>query len=282
VIYLSLGRSLWQRHALPGKGPRGLAAAGSNVYVAEYFSDALAVVKLHAADGASIERLRLGPEPQMTPERRGELLFHDATICYQQWVSCASCHPDGRADALNWDLMNDGTGNSKNTKSMLLSHRTPPSMAEGVRATAEAAVRAGLAHILFADRPEEEAAAIDAYLKSLQPAPSPRLRDGRLSPAAERGRQLFSSERIGCQRCHPPPLYSDLRTHDVGTGRPTERSRRFDTPTLVEVWRTAPYLHDGRFTTVRELLAEGKHGLDSNGEPSSRELDELVEFVLSL
>jgi len=180
--------------------------------------------------------------------------------------------------------MNDGTGNSKNTKSMLLAHRTPPSMAEGVRASAEVAVRAGLAHILFADRPEDEAAALDAYLTSLRPVPSPRLVDGRLSPAAERGRQLFSSDRIGCQRCHPPPLYTDLRAHDVGTVRPNERKGRFDTPTLAEVWRTAPYLHDGRYVTVRELLADGKHGLrpGPSGELSSGELDDLVEFVLSL
>ena len=30
----------------------------------------------------------------------------------------------------------------------------------------------------------------------------------------------------------------------------------FDTPTLIEVWRTAPYLHDGRYLTIEELIAE--------------------------
>jgi len=55
---------------------------------------------------------------------------------------------------LNWDLLNDGVGNPKHTKSMLLAHRTPPAMSEGVRLTAEAAVRSGLTHILYADRPE--------------------------------------------------------------------------------------------------------------------------------
>ncbi|MFQ5576179.1 MAG: glycosyltransferase family 39 protein, partial [Anaerolineae bacterium] len=47
---------------------------------------------------------------------------------------------------------------------------------------AEAGVRAGITHILFAVRPEEEAAAIDEYLKSLRPVPSPHLVDGNLSP----------------------------------------------------------------------------------------------------
>ncbi|MFH1924251.1 MAG: cell surface protein [Planctomycetota bacterium] len=283
-IYLSLGGTLWRRIPLPGIGPRGLTAAGSHVYVAQYFSDTVAVVDLATAGDTPVGTIALGPEPQLTQERRGELLFHDATICYQQWLSCASCHPDGRVDGLSWDLLNDGSGNPKDTKSMLLAHQTPPAMAERVRPSAEEAVRAGLTHILFTDRSEEEAVAIDAYLKSLTPVPSPRLIDGRLSPAAERGRKLYQSERVGCDRCHPPPLYTDLKAHNLGTRSPTGRRDRFDTPTLVEVWRTAPYLHNGRYTTIKELLAEGRHGLRPglSDDLSEREIDELVDFVLSL
>ncbi len=281
-IYLSLGESLWRRTTLSGKGPRGLATVGSKVYVAQYFSDTIAVVDLLSAGEVSLGTIALGPAPQLTAQRRGQMLFHDATLCYQRWQSCASCHPDGRADGLNWDLMNDGAGNSKNVKSMLFAHRTPPAMAEGVRESAELAVRAGLRHILFANRPEEEAAAIDAYLKSLRPVPSPRLVDGRLSRAAERGRKLFLSERVGCNRCHPAPLYTDLKMHNVGTRSPKEYGERFDTPALVEAWRTAPYLHDGRYTTIEELVGAGRHGRSGDDELSEREIDDLVEFVLSL
>lgn len=283
-IYTSLGESLWRRLKLPGNGPRGVAATGSKVYIAQYFSDSVAVVDLQASDDGAVGNIPLGPTPKLTQQRFGELLFHDATICYQRWQSCASCHPDGRADALTWDLMNDGFGNTKNTKSMLLSHRTPPAMAEGVRPSAEVAVRSGIVNILFAQRPEDEAIAIDAYLKALEPVPSPYLVDGRLSAAAERGRELFHSRRIGCQRCHPAPLYTDLKTHNVGTRTPNEYGERFDTPTLVEVWRTAPYMHDGRYTTIKQLLVEGRHGLRRKRGDSltKQELDDLVEFVLSL
>ena len=80
----------------------------------------------------------------MTAVRKGEMLFNDATICFQQWQSCVSCHPGGgRLDGLNWDLVNDGIGNTKNTKSLLLAHKTPPAMIRGIRENAEAAVRAG-------------------------------------------------------------------------------------------------------------------------------------------
>jgi cytochrome c peroxidase len=261
-----------------------LAVAGSKIYVAEYFSDSLAVVDLDAGPGAPVTAIALGQKPRLTAVRRGELLFNDATICYQHWQSCASCHPDGRSDALNWDLLNDGVGNPKNTKSMLLAHQTPPAMSEGVRLTAEAAVRSGLTHILFADRPEDQAAAIDEYLKSLRPMPSPHLVDGQLSPAAQRGKKLFESQHVGCHACHPAPLYTDLKVYRVGSRGPADYVDAFDTPTLVEVWRTAPYLHDGRYATIRELLVEGQHGRGEAGAAalSQQDLADLVAFVLSL
>ena len=275
---------LRRRIKLPGKGARGLAVVGSTAYVAAYFSDVICAVELEPNSSGNVATVALGPAPQLSTRRRGEMLFNDATICYQHWQSCASCHPDARVDGFNWDLTNDGVGNPKNTKSMLLAHRTPPSMSWGVRPSAEAAVRSGLAHILFADQPEADAAAIDEYLKSLKPVPSPQLVDGRLSPAARRGKQLFESDEVGCANCHPPPLYTDLLQHDVGTQGSYDHRARFDTPTLVESWRTAPYLHDGRYLTIKELIAEGRHGATRGNVDGldERQIDDLVEFVLSL
>jgi len=270
-----------RRVPLSGNGPRAVAVVGSKVFAAAYFSDTLEVLDLGAPAAARPRVIALGPRPQWSVQRRGEALFNDATVSYQHWQSCASCHPDGRSDALNWDLPNDGVGNSKKTKSMVLAHQTPPSMSLGVRGTAEAAVRAGLKTTMFADRPEEDAAAIDEYLKSLLPVPSPYLVDEDLSPAAERGLRLFASRRTGCMRCHPPPLYADLRSHDVGTQNGQELESRFDTPTLIEVWRTAPYLHDGRHESMKNLLLkEKRHGSVEGLSP--QEIDDLAEFVLSL
>jgi YVTN family beta-propeller protein len=283
-IYPSLGDSLWQRISLPGRGPAGMAVADSRVYVAQYFSDSVAVVNLSPQGGRFARTIPLGPEPELTVERKGEMLFHDATLCYQNWQSCASCHPDGRVDALNWDLENDGQGNPKNTKSMLVAHATPPAMARGVRASAEVAVRAGFTHILFSPREEEESAAIDAYLKSLSPVPSPHLVGGQLSPAATRGKELFFSRQIGCHRCHPPPLFTDKKMHLMKDIDGDRRTQPLDTPTLLEVWRTAPYPHHGRYTTIKALLAEGRHGLWHlpHDQPSDDQLNDLAEYVLSL
>jgi cytochrome c peroxidase len=250
-----------------------------------YFSDTLAVVDLNAdSTTASPAILPLGPQPQISESRRGEMLFHDATQCFQRWQSCATCHPDARADALNWDLLNDGYGNPKNTKSLLLAHRTPPAMSEGVRESAESAVRSGFRNILFAQCSEKDAQAVDAYLKSLRPVPSPHLLNGVLSPSAQRGKALFVSKRVGCAVCHPAPLFTDLKPHNVGTRGPNDRGDAFDTPTLIEAWRTAPYLHDGRCKTIAELIGKDNHG-DTIGEVkglSDREIADLAEYVLSL
>jgi len=271
-------------------GPRGLAVIGSKVYVALYFSDNLAVVDLESKSRRPVTTVALGTKPELTKARRGQMLFNDATLCFQHWQSCASCHPDARVDGLNWDLMNDGLGNPKNVRSMLLAHRTPPAMSTGVRPDAEAGVRKGFTHILMAVRPEEESTAIDEYLKSLRPVPSPHLVDGKLSPAAERGKKLFFDEEVGCAKCHPAepeqePLYTDLLVRDVASRGEYDRRDAFDTSTLIECWRTAPYMHDGHYTTMKELLTKGKHGNPGGGDVdklTEQQIDDLVEFVLSL
>ncbi|MBA7710092.1 hypothetical protein ES703_119022 [subsurface metagenome] len=280
---LSFLYGIRQRIKLCGKGPRALAIVGRRVYVAEYFTDSITLVDIEKKPIPETTVLLLGPRPQMTRRRRGEMLFNDASLCFQNWQSCASCHPGGgRADALNWDLLNDGIGNPKNTKSLLLAHKTPPAMITGVRDRAETAVRSGIKHILFATCPEEDAIAIDEYVKSLKPVPSPCLVNGRLSRSARRGRKVF--DKAGCASCHKGPLYTDLQKYDVGTGKGLDKDVEFDTPTLVEIWRTAPYLYDGRAATMKEVLTThnpgDKHGATSN--LTDNEINNLARFILSL
>ena len=279
---LSFLYGIRQRIKLPGRVPRALAVIRDKAYVAEYFTDSIAIVDINTKSRLKTTSIALGPKTQMTAVRWGQMLFNDARLCFQGWQSCTSCHPSGaRTDALNWDLLNDGLGNPKNTKSLLFAHETPPSMITGVRENAEAAVRAGITHIQFAVRPEEEAAAIDEYLKSLKPVPSPHLINGKLSESAERGRKIF--DKADCASCHTGPLHTDLKKHDVGTGKDLDKNRRFDTPTLIEIWRTAPYLYDGRAPTIEEMLTTynpgDKHGVTSN--LTEAEVKDLAEFILS-
>lgn len=280
---LSFLYGMRKRIKLPGKAPRAVTIIGNIAYVVEYFTDSIAIVDISTNSRPKPTSIALGPKTKMTSRRKGQMLFNDAQLCFQGWQSCASCHPsDARVDALNWDLLNDGLGNPKNTKSLLLAHKTPPAMITGIRENAEVAVRSGIRHIQFVVRPEEEADAIDEYLKSLEPVPSPYLVDNKLSESAERGKKIF--EKARCASCHKGSLYTDLQQHNVGTGQDLDKDRKFDTPTLVETWRTAPYLYDGRAATMKEVLtihnSGDRHGVTSN--LSDNEIKDLAKFVLSL
>ena len=161
-----------KRIALKGKGPRAIALAGSKVYAAEYFTGSVGIVDIDPAVRPKAKSFSLGSEPPLTLARQGEMIYHDATLSFQNWLSCSSCHPDARNDALNWDEMNDGFGNAKQIKSHLYSHSTPPTTVLGVRPNAETSVRAGLKYAYFNVLPESYGVAVDEYLKSLTPVPS--------------------------------------------------------------------------------------------------------------
>ena len=268
------------RIPLQGKGARYVSTNNNKVFISDYFSGGLSVV-----DGNKLNEVRfikLGDEPEADAVRKGELFFADATICFQNWQSCISCHPGVRADGLNWDLINDGIGNPKNTKSLLYSHVTPPSMITGIRATAEIAVRSGIRLIQFSERPEEDADCIDQYLRSLRPLPSPYLKNGKLSKLARKGEKIY--ERAGCADCHNGKYLTDGKKYDVGTGIDEYTNVPFDTPALKEIWRTAPYLYNGNAKTIRETLTvfnrEDKHGVTS--KLTEEEIGALEEYILSL
>ena len=277
--------NLIRRLDLPLQGPRGLAVApdGKLIASAGYFSGG---VVLTDGNGANPATVALGPQAPPSLSRQGEATFHDASRCFQRWLSCASCHPDARADGLNWDLLNDGLGNPKNARSLVLADRTPPLMSHAARSNLGACARAGFVHILFTEPKEQDVEAVVAYIKSLQPVVSPyRKADGALTDSALRGEKLFNDPQIACAKCHPGPLFTDLATTDVGTTRPFDRGAlSFDTTSLVELWRTPPYLHDGGAVTLREVLVEqnrgDKHGVTSKLTPA--QIDDLTAYLLSL
>ncbi len=282
------GRTLLYLHGADrpfSRGPRciALSADGKQLYVPTYFGGALCV--LDTESGNLAKHIPVGEQPEPDMVRKGAIAFHDAELCFQKWQSCATCHPnDARMDGLRWDLLNDGMGNHKRNRSLVYSHYTAPVMAMGVRQTAEVAVRAGFKHILFAVVPEETANAVDEYLKSLKPDPNPFLVDGKLSEAAARGKKLFEGK-AACAKCHTGPYYTDLKAYDVGTHGPYDRPEdRFYTPKLTEIYRVAPYLHDGRAATLEEVFTvwnkEDKHGTTS--KLTKEELADLIAYLNSL
>jgi len=267
-----------------GNGPRGLALSPDNktLLVANYYTGSVAVID--TAANKPVGEIALGPQPPADPARRGASIFHDATYAFQHWHSCASCHPnDGRVDGLRWDFMRDGIGNAKDTISLLYMHQTSPHNRRATRPDPRECVRTGVlgSHMIVPEAADVDA--VLAYLVSLKPEPSPYLENGKLSASAVRGKALFEGK-AACAVCHPAPLYTDKKMHNVGALSRSEPDGRYDTPALVEGYRTAPYLHDGRAATFKDVLIQhdpkGQHGKAKGLSP--QELNDLVQYLLSL
>jgi cytochrome c peroxidase len=64
---------------------------------------------------------------------------------------------------------------------------------------------------------------------------------------------------------------------DLGTGK------RLDVPSLLHLWDTAPYLHDGRARTLHDVFTvhnpQDRHGKTSH--LTAQQLDDLVAFLLA-
>jgi len=125
---------------------------------------------------------------------------------------------------------------------------------------------------------EESNRAIDEYLKSMLPVESPALQlGGTLTETAAEGEVLF--EQYGCAECHPAPLYTDLELHPspiLGEDGGWE-NRSFATPTLVEVWRSAPYMYNGSAKTIEEAVRHFVPEGTSDGDVAK-----ISEFVRSI
>jgi YVTN family beta-propeller protein len=268
-----------------GTGPRGIALSpdGESLFVANHYSGEVAV--LAASDGALHGTIALGAQAAPDAVRRGEMIFHDATHAFQRWHSCASCHAnEGRIDGLRWDFLADGIGNAKDTMSLVNLDHTEPLNRRATVATAADCALGGLQSTNMLVPTEEEVADLLAYLTSLKPVPSPhRTPQGELTELAQQGQALFEGK-ARCDGCHPGPYFTDRKMHNVGVLSPNEPDGRYDTPSLVEAYRTAPYLHDGRSLTLKDVLTtdnvDHKHGkTEALTEP---ELDAIVAYLHQL
>ena len=129
-----------------------------------------------------------------------------------------------------------------------------------------------------------------------------------LSESERRGLALFGGH-AGCNSCHVGPNFTDEEFHNTGVSarsaryaaredpgrarvtRRTEDVGAFKTPTLRDVARTAPYMHDGSLATLEEVVAFYDSGgiananLDVEIEPlglTSEQRRDLVAFLIAL
>ena len=268
-----------------------LSPDGTRLFVAEHLGDSIAVVDTERLE--LLGRIELGAPAERSIERRGALVFHDASITFQGQFSCRSCHPDGHVDGLVYDFAIDGVGRDLlDNRSLLGIADTAPFKWNGKNESLHEQCGPRFAKVLtMADPfPVEQLDALVAFIQSLPPSrrPAPQ------GEAWRRGRALFERavDRRGheiepgrrCTTCHAPPYFTDRLPSGVATRAPSDSTEEFDTPHLVGIADSAPYLHDGRAATLEEIWTvhspDDTHG--SVNDLTKAQLNDLVEYLRTL
>ncbi|MEO2047804.1 MAG: di-heme oxidoredictase family protein [Pirellulales bacterium] len=303
--YRELGYSKYMRL---GANPRAVRVApnGQTVYV--YNALDFEVVGYDTKTFKQVAAVKISENPLSAEILAGKKLFYVALqpMVGRRWISCSSCHPDGQPDGRTWHNP-EGLRNTQSLAGMAWTHPIHWSADRDEVQDFEHTIRGqlmqgrglirGKVHPSLEKPNKGLSASLDAvaaYSNSHTVPLSPFARGG-LSESATRGRKIFLSSKTACATCHTGPFYSDsaprtakeIVRHDVGTGNddPSEKmGPTFDTPTLLGVYRTAPYLHHGRAATLAEVLREqngdDKHGVTSH--LTDTQVDDLVEFLKAL
>lgn len=270
-----------------GGRPLGLRIGRDNrtVYVANYLDNSVQVVDL--AERAIARTIPLGGPAEPSLARQGEAIFLDARRSLDQWYSCQTCHYAGGTNSVPMDTTNDGSTYTFKTVPPLYDlHETGPWTWHGWQTDLHAAMKKSLTETMLGPQPtDDDVTAILTYFQSLERPPNPfRNRDGSLTPAAERGKLVFESDRAGCANCHRGPQLTDGEIHDVGLASPRDRYAGFNTPSLRGVYAKVRLLHDGRVENLHDLLT-GPHNpsdVTGKGELTADELQDLIEYLKSL
>jgi YVTN family beta-propeller protein len=298
-----------------GQNPRAIRVSpdGNTVYIYNALDFAVSVHK--AANMEKLAAIKIC-DPPKTPEWvRGKILFSTALppMSSQRWIACSSCHPDGHNDGRVWQ---NPEGLRKTPAMFGLAHTQPLHWSadrdevQDFEYTIRGRLMQGMGLLsgsmkkkkgfepVELDEPlagrSKDLDALAIYCNSFEFTLSPHIpAPGKLTESAERGKKLFFDKKVNCAECHSGPYYTDssltkpFKLHDIGTGGddPSEKmGPKYDTPTLLGIYHTAPYLHHSKAKTLLDVLTtcnkEDKHGVTSHLKP--KELEDLVEFLKSL
>lgn len=270
------GTHLYPRRVKVENGPTAMVAesAGDHAFVVNTLSDSITVFKLKQP--AIVATISLGPRPEETAIDRGERLFKSGRLSHDNWLSCSSCHVDGHSNGLFNDNQTDGTiGTAKRVLSLRGVADTAPYAWNGRFATLAEQIENSV-HSTMHGEPltDEQTSELEAYLRTLPPAPAVRSDD---KPSIKRGEALF--EELDCRRCHEPPTFTSSRIVDVQL-KDERGNSKFNPPSLRGVSQNGPYFHDGRAQNLEAVFTQFGHQLDR--ELSHDELADLIAFLNSI
>lgn len=258
---LAADASRFSRLELGGR-PLGIAVdePGRRAFVANRLRDSLQVIDLDRfALVGEVPLAAAGPTTEAALVRQGEAIFFDAGRSLDQWYSCHTCHYEGGGNTVTFDTLNDGsTGTYKTVLPLYGVAETGPWTWHGWQHDFDASLAKSLVDTMQGPEPSaEDVQALAAYLRRLEPPPSPyREPDGSLSAAAERGQRLFASERAGCTECHTDSRFTSDGLYDVGLARSSDRYEGFSPPSLLGLHRKTRFLHTGKAKSLDEVLTK--------------------------
>jgi len=244
-----------------------------------------------------VGEIDLGGSQEITKRRRGEKLFHSANISFRRQFSCSSCHPDGHIDNIVYDIEDDGLGMGPiDNRTLRGVNDMAPYKWNGVNPAFDVnAVRAWR----FLSRASSHLPRsswtifITTSVRSATSQPLPRARAD-LAESQRRGKTMFERGRKNdgstipaerrCNTCHPPPLYTDGRLHNVGTKFAYDHTAKYDVPHLLNIYDSAPYLHNGIAWTLEEVWTKynpyDEHGVTN--DMTKDQLNDLIEYLKTL
>jgi DNA-binding beta-propeller fold protein YncE len=280
-----------------GRNPRHVALSpnGQRLFVSERLQDSVLVIDTGSLK--AVGRIVLGDGGTDDPIRRGERVFTRAAHTFQRQFSCRSCHPDGHVDGLSYDFDGDGIGdNLLDNRSLQGVAGTEPFKWTGKNPTLAIQCGPRFARVLMRTDPIPPAELKDltTFIQSQPPPRWERKHKRPLAPAQERGKELFFATKTSqgkiiprerrCQTCHRPPLFTNRLLSSIGTKGPRDATDMFDTPHLLGIAQSAPYLHDGRAKTLEELWTTYQtndlHGVSSY--MNKHQLNDLIEYLKTL
>jgi cytochrome c peroxidase len=208
-------------------------------------------------------------------EARGEALFNSAAMA-KPGEACASCHIIGggvnaRLGTITHPREPGDFRGLRDAPSLWDVAKTAPYNWVGGNATLEAqAASAVTTHFKndAADATGERVAALVAFLKTIR-APVTRHDQGRLTGEELAGEEVFVGKG-GCIACHGGPQFTDNLIHDTDVPQNDSASAQiggaandpgstavpqgFNTPHLRDIRNTAPYMHNGVFDTLEQVV----------------------------
>ncbi|WP_225409924.1 c-type cytochrome [Stigmatella hybrida] len=281
-----------------GSGPTGIALSrdGRRAYVYNGFDHTLSRLVGDGTGTVNIReeepRLKLAGDVLPPEVVMGRKLFFSALdtrmTASNVGAACSTCHHDVRDDGHTW-MFPDGPRQTPTIAGRMIPQTGPfhwsgefSSLSDFLDTTVRHRMGGGMVDAFMT-------AQLTAFMDAA-PAPDNPYQREQMTEAQIRGSQVFLKAR--CDECHAGQALTNNNQANVGTfvltgAQPDIEAVRklgLNTPSLLGLARSAPYLHDGSAKTLRERIFQTRY-TDQHGKTSQlsdAEVEDLVEFLRTL